>query len=837
MDCPQCHAANASGAEACFSCGRPLGLLGLRQGALIAGRYELLETLGSGGMGMVFKAHDRTLDETVAMKVLRPEVAGQEDMARRFQSEIKLARKVRHRNVCGIHEYGEDGGLRYIAMEYIEGVDLRKVLTEHGPLAVDQAFDTCIHVAEGLQAIHEAGIVHRDLKTANLMRDAQGVVRLMDFGIAKQVGEGATMGATATGLVIGTPEYMSPEQARGEVATAASDMYSFGLLLQELFTGRPPYESDLEHATLLEKVRRGRTLAPAGVGSDLAGLIERLKSVPPTHRPTALEALERLRWIRDKPKRRLRILAAVGVLVALALGGVKYAVDLERERTAAVEARQEADRRRRQAEDLIGFMLGDLREKLEPVGRLEILDDVGAKAMAYFAAVPEEALSDEELLRRSKALYQIGSVRIAQGNLDTAAKPLEESLELAKTLVARAPADGERLYELAQSHFWVGFVRWRRRDLHAALQHFWAYSDIAEQLVAKDPGRTDWQLELASAHSNIGSVLQERDDSDGALVQFRACLAIERALLEKDPDNNTLRRAVAASNNTIGGVQRSRGRLAEALEHHRTELAIQEELVRREPGNASRRMYLGVSHNEVGVVLETLGNVEGALQHYRTSIAISEGLAAHDPTNMEWKRELARHHFRIGRALLALGARGAEMLEHLQAAVAVLRTLVAGDPSNLGWRRDLAEARSSLGDALLARGDLEGAAREATAGLEIAERLLEKDTGDRQALRLRSLNHALLGRVWSTRGKATKAREAWQESLASIAPVARRSKDDRLLHPWVSALLHLDRKGEAAVVAETLTSSGYRYPPFVEELASMRMGQPVLPTKRPTRKE
>jgi eukaryotic-like serine/threonine-protein kinase len=108
--------------------------------------------------------------------VLRSDIASDLDMERRFRTEIRLARKVRHRNVCGIHEYGEEGGLRYIAMEYIEGVDLRKVLHEHGALAPELAFDTCIHVAEGLQAIHEAGIVHRDLKTANLMRDGQGVV-------------------------------------------------------------------------------------------------------------------------------------------------------------------------------------------------------------------------------------------------------------------------------------------------------------------------------------------------------------------------------------------------------------------------------------------------------------------------------------------------------------------------------------------------------------------------------------------------------------------------------------------------------------------------------------
>ena len=139
-----------------------------------------------------------------------------------------------------------------------------------------------------------------------------------------------------------------------------------------------------------------------------------------------------------------------------ALGAAKYFVDLRAERTVAVEARRDAEGRRKQAEDLIGFMLGDLRKKLEKVGRLEILDDVGAKAMDYFAAVPESSLSDEELAQRSAALYQIGDVRITQGRLAEAEKPLAQSLALAKTLADRHPDDGQRLYDLAQSHFWVG---------------------------------------------------------------------------------------------------------------------------------------------------------------------------------------------------------------------------------------------------------------------------------------------------------------------------------------------------------------------------------------------
>ena len=265
MQCPQCQADVSDGADRCFHCGHTLrSSTTLVRGSLIGGRYQVLALLGKGGMGMVYKAHDNKLEETVAIKVLRPDLDAGQDLERRFRTEIRLARKVRHRNVCGIHEYGEDGGLRFIAMEFIEGVDLRRVLTEHGPLPPAQAFETCIHVAEGLQAIHEAGIVHRDLKTANLMRDAHGVVRLMDFGIAKQVGEGATAGATATGLIIGTPEYMSPEQARGEKVDQRSDIYALGIVAFEVFTGQVPFRGETPIATIFKHLQEPPLLEGPG---------------------------------------------------------------------------------------------------------------------------------------------------------------------------------------------------------------------------------------------------------------------------------------------------------------------------------------------------------------------------------------------------------------------------------------------------------------------------------------------------------------------------------------------------------------------------------------------
>jgi predicted Ser/Thr protein kinase len=265
---------------ACFTCGVSLvATTVVRQGTVIASRYEILSELGSGGMGVVYKAHDRVLDETVAIKTLRADLTTTTGAAQRFRSEIKLARKVTHRNVCRIHEYGEDGGLRFICMEYVDGVDLKHILRASGGFSTEKALEIALQVAYGLEAIHEAGIIHRDLKTPNIIQDGRGIVRLMDFGIAKELGAGATA-ATGTGLIVGTPEYMSPEQARGEPVDLRADIYALGIVIFEIFTGRVPFKGDTPMATILKHIND-----PPPIFEEAAA------AVPPAIRPVLARAL------------------------------------------------------------------------------------------------------------------------------------------------------------------------------------------------------------------------------------------------------------------------------------------------------------------------------------------------------------------------------------------------------------------------------------------------------------------------------------------------------------------------------------------------------------------
>jgi len=240
MLCPSCQIDNDPAAATCVSCGTALPRAA--EGSLLGGRYEIQSCLGKGGMGIVYKAYDRVLGETVAIKVLLGQDPADSSMARRFRSEIKLARRVTHRNVCRIHDYGEDGSRQYISMQFVEGADLHARVRQSGGLPPNEAFDVVLQIAEGLQAIHDEGIVHRDLKTANAMIDSQGVVRLMDFGIAKATEGGQSL--TGTGQILGSPEYMSPEQIHAQPLDARSDVYSLGIIVFELFSGRVPFSAD-----------------------------------------------------------------------------------------------------------------------------------------------------------------------------------------------------------------------------------------------------------------------------------------------------------------------------------------------------------------------------------------------------------------------------------------------------------------------------------------------------------------------------------------------------------------------------------------------------------------
>jgi serine/threonine protein kinase/Tfp pilus assembly protein PilF len=213
----------------------------LATGATFAGRYQVIEELGRGGMGRVYKVFDTHIKEKIALKLLRPEIVPDKETVERFSNELKLARKIRHKNVCGMFDLGKAEGTTFITMEFVVGEDLKKFIRKSGQIGPGRAVSFTKQICVGLMEAHHLGIVHRDLKPQNIMIDEDGNARIMDFGIARSL---KGKGITGAGVMIGTPEYMSPEQVEGKDVDERSDIYSLGVILYEMVTGRVPFEGE-----------------------------------------------------------------------------------------------------------------------------------------------------------------------------------------------------------------------------------------------------------------------------------------------------------------------------------------------------------------------------------------------------------------------------------------------------------------------------------------------------------------------------------------------------------------------------------------------------------------
>jgi serine/threonine-protein kinase len=287
---PLDQGATESGSAATLALSSGAAAAALTIGRGFAGRYEILGAVGQGGMGVVYRARDRQLDEVVALKVLRSDLLREDaTLLDRFKQEIKLARKITHRNVLRTHDFGEADGISYISMEYLEGVTLKDLIRSKGPLPPPIGLSIAKQMCHGLEAAHLQGVVHRDIKPQNvLILPETGELKIMDFGVARiSEVKGGDSGLTAAGAVVGTPDYMPPEQVQGQPADFRSDIYSLGVVLFEIFTGELPFTGDTVVGILLGHIQKTppppRTLNPR-LAPALEALILRCMEKSPTRR-------------------------------------------------------------------------------------------------------------------------------------------------------------------------------------------------------------------------------------------------------------------------------------------------------------------------------------------------------------------------------------------------------------------------------------------------------------------------------------------------------------------------------------------------------------------------
>lgn len=265
MECLKCHTPLPDGSKFCYACGADVtggGTLGAGGGAteglmirlqrLVEGKYKVERLLGKGGMGAVFLAHDLTLEREVAIKVLPPDISMDEHIVKRFQQEAKTSAKLDHTNIIPIYRVESEGGLNYFVMKYVPGTSLEDVLDQKQPLTIDYVQRVLWEAACALGHAHQRGVVHRDVKPANIMFDHDGRVMLTDFGISKALQ--AASGFTGTGMIIGTPHYMAPEQAKGATVDGRADQYSLAVVGYRMITGELPYIGDSVHTILYKHI-------------------------------------------------------------------------------------------------------------------------------------------------------------------------------------------------------------------------------------------------------------------------------------------------------------------------------------------------------------------------------------------------------------------------------------------------------------------------------------------------------------------------------------------------------------------------------------------------------
>lgn len=667
------------------------------------GHIRIDSLIGAGGMGEVYAGLDTTLERRIAVKVIGSKMRKDPRVKKRFLREARVLSLLNHPHICQIYDYIEEKDCDFLVLELIEGQSLKKAIAEG--LDKGQKFRIAEQLVHVLKSTHEKGVVHRDLKPSNVMLTGEGEIKVLDFGLARlaesqmrrlrgrieedgfrpRVAEDVYSGdsehtltlsdetddeipedeliqeltmLTKQGRIVGTPNFMSPEQARGKPVTAASDMYSYGLLLQVLFTGESPYEKTENRALLLQKVINAETRPLSHVRSDLGALINRLKSFVPAARPTAVETIDILKKIREKPKKRIRNLAIAGITAAFLIIGIKYTLDLKRERTLALQARDEAT-------SVVDFLV-QLFEVSDP-GQARG-STITAKELLGRGAREIELSLEKQPLTRARMMETIGSVYRNLGLYSESEPLLTKALQIREThLGPKDPAVADSLLALAQ-------LKQDQGKFNDAEAYVRRCLEIRESVFSSaDPEIAEGLLELGQIHYRNGK-LEEAEEL------FKQSLSIrENALGPNHPD-------VAESYEALGGIYYQQRRFAEAEPFYLRALEIREKVLGNDHPDVAnslnvlanlyyyqgkfeeaekllsrtleiRKKVLGPAHPDIAKTLETIGilfhaqnKLKEAEQYYELALKMSiESLGENHPAVAAGYDALARIYHTDGR--------------------------------------------------------------------------------------------------------------------------------------------------------------------------------------------
>ena len=505
----------------------------------------------------------------------------------------------------------------------------------------------------------------------------------------------------------------------------------------------------------------------------------------------------------------LGVMALTIVLAIAALVSRHRAVIAQHE---AVVAKQAAQRHQKQAEGLVNFMLGDLTGKLNEVHRLDILQSVDDKAMAYFKSLPATDVNDAALEQRAKALEEIGIVRMEQGQLVAARQAFLASTRISSQLAASAPMDVARQMAYANTLNFIGFTYWNEGNLEAAQQNF-VLSEAsllrAQKLTKNNP---ELDSKVATTINNIGHVHEARGDLSAAASAYRSMLALLQGVVSAQPKNVEWINLLGNAWDDLGKVELVQGHLDHAITDYRTDQHLREAISAGDPANHDELNDLMVSDAILGRTLALYGDMQGALRYTRSAVDIGKSLVKFEPADTDNQDDLALYSSQLGGLLRQTGQASAAASADAEA-VAIFSMLVAKDPKNPGWSRGFAQSRIELARLNLGQGDAAAARSSVDDALQLLESLRRTNASDPALALLAAQANLVMGEISTKQGDAAAAHKAWLDARTAVADKSI-SNDPNALAATASACLLLDETAAARPSLAKLSAVGYRTPDF-----------------------
>ena len=713
------------------------------------GPYKLVREIGHGGMGTVYLAErdDEHYHQQVAIKLIKPGLGG-EAIRKRFRNEMQILADLNHPNIARLLDGGQTvEGVPYLVMEYVEGRPIDTFCDEQ-QLSIEERLKLFSSVCAGVQYAHQHLVIHRDIKPGNILVTSEGVAKLVDFGIAKLLHHEPS-DATATAMPFMTPDYASPEQVRGIAVTTATDVYSLGVVLYELLTGRRPYRSksgvahEVAQAICEEEPPRPSTTQKR-LHADLDNIVlMAMRKEPQRRYATAEQFAEDIRRhleglpVRARPdtfgyragkfvrRHRLGVAAAALITLTLLIGIV---ATLWQARVARTE-RARAERRFAEVRQLANSFVFEVHDAVANLpGSTSARSLIVQRGLKYLDSLAQDAAGDRGLQRELAAAYEkLGAVQYTPsvahlGDLAGALESHRKAAALREALVAADPTNADYRRELLDSYWYIATLLGRRGDLVQELDIIRSQMPYREQLAAAETNTFLDRYNLAATHVYLGRLLLELGDVSGALDHQQKALHLREELSAADPDRARSNRALSISYEYLGLAKDRAGDTTGALELQLRGLQLRESLVAADPLNTDLRLMLIESYRYVGDMQLKLGDRTLAQQHYTKQLSLVNDMVAADPADAQLIQNKAVALIKVG-DVDAANRRSASALSNYREALKIREQLSSAAPFDLYLRRDLAEALLKTGDALAMVKDRSQALENYRKALEIIEPL------------------------------------------------------------------------------------------------------------------